>query len=117
MGLHLAIIRVVPIGVRISVSCSFNVPKEDPGLDEYKCIKRAVVQLSDTTTNPEAVMIKFSYTPLAIFTMFGPERQHLDTANITTPISRNNKLRNTLNTWLGCNLLVDMIILIPLLLC
>ena len=74
MALHLAIIRVVPIGIRISIASSFDIPKEHPGLDEYKCPKRAVIQLSDTTTNPEAVMVKFSHAPLAIFTMLGPIR-------------------------------------------
>ena len=112
MALHLAIIWVVPIGVSITISGDLYVPEEDPALDEYKGPERAVVQLSDTATYPEAVMVKFSDAPVAISTMFGPKRQHFDTANITTPISRNNKLRNTLNTWLGRNLFVDVIVLI-----
>lgn len=74
MALHLAIIGVVHIRIRISIACNFYIPKEYPGLDEYKGPKSTMIQLSDTTTYPKAVMVKFSDASSAILTMFGPER-------------------------------------------
>ena len=74
MALHLVVIWVVLIGFGVTISCSMDVPKEDQGLDENKCPKRAVIQLSDTTANPEAVVIIFSYASIAFSTMLGSKR-------------------------------------------
>lgn len=111
MVLHLLVFRKICLQIEQGPQAVVDVRCAGQHLQEDEAVKGAVVELTDASADPEAVVVEFAYASVALPTVFCSIWYLINLANFTASVSWNLHHLYISNRWLLLYLLVNRVLL------